>query len=139
MKNFADAPITHQLLQAQNPGNNNSGGSRQDPNFIEYQQEASASLPDSQGLFPDRQQQDSGGNFQSMMYDRNANDSMMRDSCVMYDEPEAQGRAQVDGSHKIPKKSPQKPSQQIPQLNYHASNERSQLSEDDSDGIIDEV
>ena len=74
-----------------------------------------------------------------MMYDRNHNDSMMRDSCVMYDEPDTVQRPQADISHKIPKKSPQKQKQQIPQLNYHASNERSQLSDEDSDGIIDEV
>jgi len=61
-------------------------------------------------------------------YARNANDSVMHDSCVMYEEV---GRSSA-------KQDSKKSLQPIyPHLNYHASNERSQLS--DSIDIVNVV
>ena len=61
-------------MQSNNP-NNGSGGQH----FIQYQQQPTSSIPDSQGLFPDQQ------NSQNQLAMNN--ESIMGDSCVMYDEP----------------------------------------------------
>lgn len=51
----------------------------------------------------------------------------MRDSCVMYEDQYEDKKNSQMGQDSQKKTSPQK----IPHLNYHASNERSQLSDED--------
>ena len=63
------------------------------------------------------------------------NESIMGDSCVMYDEPNQYKELDQETQH-------QKSSQQgVRPLDYHASNERSQLSDEneEDDGVFDEV
>ena len=74
------------------------------------------SIADSANLFPDRQNSSSQN---VCIYDNQnqlqQNDSLMNDSCVQFEDLRNNSQQSIQQVH--------------PNLNYHASNERSQLSE----------